>query len=105
MYQGPYSNSSGSFPSDVQHAGLTEPGIFVKYLNEDGSVKEKQVMLGDVSETEGVGTWIPRHSFNEVLCSHIQAKHADTVKVQPPVLGNCKSVVAFAQLRVCGYPL
>lgn len=59
----------------------------VKYLQPDGSVKEKEAMMnstaddGSDPDRKHLGTWLARHNFNAAMFDHLCEHHSNDVKV------------------------
>lgn len=63
-------------------AGLPSAGLAVKYLDVNGGVREKTVMMAASSAMPSQpAKWIPRNALNAHLHAHVLDAHADAVKV------------------------
>jgi hypothetical protein len=76
----------------------------VKYLNADGSVQDKEVMMGGKEPPSGgdrhLGTWLHRHTFNSAIYEHIQKHHSERIKAGLSVPQHCCVVFLLATCQL-----
>lgn len=60
----------------------------IKYLQPDGSVREKTAMMNSVAsdredpDHKHHGTWLARHNFNSAMFDHLCEHHSEDVTVR-----------------------